>query len=101
MSNARSKVVLEIQHYNKSTEDFKGQSGASIYGEMVFNEAAQAKYLSKDVFKKLKSTAAAGEPLDASIANQVAQGMKEWALSLGASHYTHWFIPLTGTAAEK
>ncbi|HTB34661.1 MAG TPA: glutamine synthetase III, partial [bacterium] len=68
---------------------------------MVFNEAAQAKYLSKDVFKKLKSTAAAGEPLDASIANQVAQGMKEWALSLGASHYTHWFIPLTGTAAEK
>jgi glutamine synthetase len=101
MSNARSKVVLDIQHYNKSTEDFKGQSGASIYGELVFNEAAQAKYLSKDVFKKLKATAAAGEPLDASIANQVAQGMKEWALSLGASHYTHWFIPLTGSAAEK
>ena len=88
MSNARQKVVLELQKYNQSSENYEQQSGASIYGELVFNDAAQQKYLSKDVYKKLKATAAKGEPLDASIANQVAQGMKEWALSLGASHYT-------------
>ena len=101
MSNARQKVVLELQKYNQASENYEQQSGASIYGELVFNDAAQQKYLSKDVYKKLKATAAKGEPLDASIANQVAQGMKEWALALGASHYTHWFIPMTGSAAEK
>jgi glutamine synthetase len=101
MSNARQKVVLELQHFNKSTEDYQGKPGTEIYGQLVFNEIAQLQYLSKDVYKKLKATAAAGEPLDASIANQVAQGIKEWALSHGASHYTHWFIPLTGAAAEK
>jgi glutamine synthetase len=101
MSNARQKVVLELQKYNQASENYEAQSGASIYGELVFNDAAQQKYLSKDVYKKLKATAANGDALDASIANQVAQGMKEWALSLGASHYTHWFIPMTGSAAEK
>jgi glutamine synthetase len=101
MSNPRQHVVLELQKYNQSSEAYETQSGASIYGELVFNDDAQQKFLSKDVYKKLKATAAKGEPLDASIANQVAQGMKEWALSHGASHYTHWFIPMTGSAAEK
>ena len=101
MSTARQKTVLEIQKYSHSTEDFQGQPGIEIYGELVFNETAQLKYLSKEVYKKLKATAAAGEPLDASIANEVAQGIKEWALSHGVTHYTHWFIPLTDTAAAK
>ena len=101
MTTPRQKAVSEIQHYNRSTEDYQAEPGTGIYGELVFNEEAQSKYLSKDVYKKLKATAAAGEPLDPSIANQVAQGIKEWALSHGASHYTHWFIPLTGAAAEK
>ncbi|MGH7441117.1 MAG: glutamine synthetase III [bacterium] len=101
MSNSRQKVVLEIQNYSKSPEDFQGRPGADIYGELVFNDAAQVLYLSKDVYKKLKATTQSGDPLDVSIAHQVAQGMKEWALSHGASHYTHWFIPMTGLAAEK
>src|SRR5262245_50114524 len=101
MSNARKTVALNLQSYNKSNENYEGQPGASIYGELVFNDDAQKKFLSKDVYRKLKATAAAGDPLDSSIANQVAQGMKEWALSLGASHYTHWFVPMTGSAAEK
>jgi len=101
MSNPRQKAVLEIQKYNKSVEDFEGQPGIEIFGELVFNGEAQMKYLSKDVYKKLKATAAAGDPLDASIASQVAQGMKEWALSHGVTHYTHWFVPLTGEAAAK
>jgi glutamine synthetase len=101
MSNARKHVALNLQHYNKSTEDYVGQTGAAIYGENVFNEDAQKQFLSKDVFKKLKATTQAGDPLDASIAHQVAQGMKEWALSHGATHYTHWFVPMTGGSAEK
>ena len=101
MMNARKSVVLNLQKAAGQVEDYEQKSGASIYGELVFNDTAQMQYLSKDVYKKLKSTAAAGEPLDATIANQVAQGMKEWALSHGASHYTHWFIPMTGASAEK
>jgi glutamine synthetase len=101
MSNSRQKVVLELQKYAKSEEDYVGQPGTQIYGELVFNDDAQQKFLSKDIYKKLKATAASGDPLDASIANQVAQGIKEWALSHGATHYTHWFIPLTDLAAAK
>ncbi len=101
MANARQKVVLALSQYQQSVEDFKNQSGQDIYGELVFNDDAQIKFLSKDVYKKLKATTQAGDPLDASIAHQVAQGMKEWALSHGASHYTHWFVPMTGGAAEK
>jgi glutamine synthetase len=101
MSNARKQVALNLQNYNKSTEDYVSQTGAAIYGENVFNEDAQKQFLSKDVFKKLKATTQAGDPLDASIAHQVAQGMKEWALSHGATHYTHWFVPMTGGSAEK
>jgi glutamine synthetase len=101
MMNARKSVILNLQKAAGQVEDYEQKPGAAIYGELVFNDDAQKIYLSKDVYKKLKSTAAAGEPLDASIANQVAQGMKEWALSHGASHYTHWFIPMTGASAEK
>jgi glutamine synthetase len=101
MSTARKQVALNLQNYNKSIEDFVAQPGTAIYGEYVFNEDAQRQFLSKDVFKKLRATTQAGEPLDAGIAHQVAQGMKEWALSHGATHYTHWFIPMTGGSAEK
>ena len=72
-----------------------------IYGSLVFNDAAQKKFLSKDVIKKLRATTLRGEALDPSIADQVAQGMKEWALSFGVTHYTHWFVPMTGLSAEK
>ncbi|HTC19860.1 MAG TPA: glutamine synthetase III, partial [bacterium] len=77
------------------------EPGHEIFGSLVFTDAVQKEYLSKDVYKKLRATTMRGEPLDPSIADQVAQGMKEWALSHGASHYTHWFFPLTGLGAEK
>ncbi|MES2201720.1 MAG: glutamine synthetase III [candidate division FCPU426 bacterium] len=101
MSTPRQKIALNIATHPQSAENFKEEPGQQIYGELVFNEDAQRRFLSKDVFKKLRATTQAGDPLDASIADQVAQGMKEWALSLGASHYTHWFIPMTGASAEK
>jgi glutamine synthetase len=101
MSTPRQKIALNISTQGPEAEDYSGQPGQEIYGELVFNETAQKKFLSKDVFKKLKATTQAGDALDATIADQVAQGMKEWALAHGASHYTHWFIPMTGGSAEK
>ena len=75
--------------------------GAAIFGEDVFGQAAQRVHLPKDVFRQLQSTIERGEQLDSSIANVVAQAMKEWAMEKGATHYTHWFQPLTGSTAEK
>jgi len=101
MSNLRKKIAISLEKGMPPIEEYKAKSGADIYGSLVFNDAAQKLYLSKDVYKKLKATALKYEALDPSIADQVAQGMKEWALSHGVSHYTHWFIPLTGLGAEK
>ena len=67
----------------------------------VFNVKTMRTYLSMGVYKKLLSTLSRGSKLDPSIANEVAQAMKQWALDNGATHYTHWFQPLTGSTAEK
>jgi glutamine synthetase len=80
---------------------YKGGSITELYGDDVLSLRAIRKYLPADVFSKLEQTAKEGVGLDPSIANDVAQAMKEWALSKGASHYTHWFQPLTGSTAEK
>ncbi len=74
---------------------------AEIFGKNVFNEATMRERLPKDVFKKMKKTIEDGEELDPSIAGVVAHAMKEWAIEKGATHYTHWFQPLTGVTAEK
>ena len=72
-----------------------------IFGVNVFNDEAMQIYLPKAVFKKLKKTIEDGLELDNDIADSVAHGMKEWAIDRGATHYTHWFQPLTGVTAEK
>lgn len=72
-----------------------------FFGSMVFNDEAMKKFLSDKVYKALKSTIENGEHLDNSMANEVANAMKEWALSLGCTHFTHWFQPMTGITAEK
>ncbi len=71
------------------------------YGEDVFSEREIREYLPKAVAAKLVATMREGKPLDPSIADAVAHGMKEWALAKGATHFTHWFQPLTGGTAEK
>ena len=71
------------------------------FGKLVFNENAMRKALSKDVFEKLEHTIKNGESLDSSLAHSVAEAMKDWAIANGATHYTHWFQPLTGITAEK
>jgi glutamine synthetase len=72
-----------------------------IFGLNVFSTAVQRARLPKDVFRRLQHTLARGEALDTTLADSVAQAMKEWALERGATHYTHWFQPLTGSTAEK
>jgi len=72
-----------------------------LFGSMVFNQKAMQDRLSKETFKALKKTLDNGEPLALDVANQVAHAMKEWAIEKGATHYTHWFQPLTGITAEK
>lgn len=72
-----------------------------LFGENVFNDSVMKERLPKETYKALKKTIEEGTPLDLSIANVVAHAMKEWALEKGATHFTHWFQPLTGITAEK
>ena len=74
---------------------------AEIYGTMVYDQRAMEKTLSPDVYEALRKTIHDGEPLNIDVANAVAQAMKEWAMERGATHYTHWFQPLSGTTSEK
>ena len=74
---------------------------AALYGSDTFGIKTMEKYLSKSAFKKMLATVQRGGKLDMSIADEVAQAMKVWALSKGATHYTHWFQPLTDATAEK
>ena len=71
------------------------------FGENVFNDSVQKETLPSEVYKALRATIEAGNRLDVSIAGAVASAMKKWAVSKGATHYTHWFQPLTGLTAEK
>ena len=72
-----------------------------FFGCDVFGDRAMSTYLPKDVYRKLKKTIEDGAELDRSIAGVIAHGMKEWAIQRGATHYTHWFQPLSGVSAEK
>ena len=72
-----------------------------IFGSMVFNDATMKERLPKATYKALKKTIDLAEPLDISVANVVANAMKDWAVEKGCTHYTHWFQPMTGVTAEK
>ena len=72
-----------------------------IFGTMAFDERVMKAMLSEKVYKSLKRTIDKGEPLDTTVADAVAEAMKEWAVERGATHYTHWFQPMTGVTAEK
>ena len=74
---------------------------SELFGSMVFDEEQMRERLAKDTFKELQKTIRDGSSLNPKIANAVANAMKEWALEKGATHFTHWFQPLTGVTAEK
>ena len=93
VEEAFKKKALEVTAPSQFTSDY--------YGKFDFNSAAMVKYLSKDTYKALKNVVNKGVTLDIALANQIASGMKLWATELGATHYTHWFQPLTDGTAEK
>jgi len=72
-----------------------------IFGSMVFNDQEMRQRLPRDAYRALRKTIDEGAPLDISVANVVANAMKEWAMEKGATHFTHWFQPMTGVTAEK
>ena len=74
---------------------------SELFGSMVFNDAVMREKLPKDVYKALKRCTEEGTSIDLSIAGAVANAMKDWAIDKGATHYTHWFQPMTGITAEK
>jgi glutamine synthetase len=101
-----------LRHPNVTAAQWSANGGAlgavdltvpanQIYGSNVFSSAEQRQRLPKDVYKRLQKTLERGEPLDESLADAVAAAMKDWALENGATHFTHWFQPLTGLTAEK
>ena len=77
------------------------QNLVQTFGSMVFGDSAMRERLPKDTYKALKKTIQDGTPLDLNVANAVAHAMKEWAIEKGATHFTHWFQPMTGITAEK
>ncbi|MDR1720439.1 MAG: glutamine synthetase III [Dysgonamonadaceae bacterium] len=101
MSNLRFKAVEEA--FKKKAIEVSAPSKfiSDFYGKYVFSTTTMSKYLSKDVMKAIKNAIEKGETLNRSIADDVAAGMKMWAMELGATHYTHWFQPLTDGTAQK
>ena len=101
-SSVRKQAIAAIAaESNCENKDVKELAITEIYGQDVFSVKVMMDYLPKDTYKKLLSTIRKGVAIDASIADDVANAMKQWAISKGASHYTHWFQPLTGSTAEK
>ncbi len=101
MENQRLAVVVDmVEHRAHKTIDKPG-SFSEKFGINTFNDEMMRKYLPKQSYDRLRATIDKGEPVDAALADSVAHGVKEWALSRGATHFTHWFQPMTGLTAEK
>jgi glutamine synthetase len=86
---------------NDRTSTTPAVRAADVFGSLVFNDKLQQERLPKPAYRALRATITRGEPLDLSTADAVATALKDWAVEHGATHYTHWFQPLTGITAEK
>lgn len=101
MSNIRFRAVEVAQNRNPLKVTPPSDKISDYFGINVFNKEAMQKFLQRDAYKAVMAGIEHGEPVDRKMADAVALGMKEWASSKGATHYTHWFQPLTGLTAEK
>ena len=98
--NALQKILSRVGGQSSSV-DFTQTTIGEIFGNYVFDRQVMRKMLPKNAFKAVVRCLDQGEPLEPSIADIVANAMKDWAISMGATHYTHWFMPMTGLTAEK
>ncbi|HOT95760.1 MAG TPA: glutamine synthetase III [bacterium] len=99
-STIRKAILIQVGS-NHRIEYLPGEPAAHYYGSNSFNDKVMRERLPKEVYKKLRATIRNGVKLDMTIADAVAHAMKEWALSKGVTHFTHWFQPQTGSTAEK
>ncbi|QLG46230.1 glutamine synthetase III family protein [Costertonia aggregata] len=100
MSMSRFDAIRNSYIRNTISIEEKGRR-SELFASHVFNEKRMLQYLTKDALNSVKSAILSGTKIDRKIADQVAEAMKGWAISMGATHYTHWFQPLTGATAEK
>src|SRR6187431_1068340 len=103
-SAALSEAVKSIRDWSLGdgrVSTTSSEKAADIFGSRVFNDKAQQERLPKPAYRALRATITRGEPLDLATADAVATALKEWAVEHGATHYTHWFQPMTGITAEK
>ncbi|MFY8020728.1 MAG: glutamine synthetase III [Bacteroidia bacterium] len=101
MLTLRSKALEIVQSRSTVAINKPAERVSEFYSKNVFTDHAMKEYLSKEAYEAVTDAIKKGQKIDRAMANQVSAGMKNWALSLGASHYTHWFQPLTGATAEK
>ncbi|MDX5319461.1 MAG: glutamine synthetase III, partial [Bacteroidota bacterium] len=100
-SAIRLKALEMAQNRAKMKVELPSDKISDYFGSQVFGDKAMKAHLSKEAYKAIKAARESGEKIDREIAEQVAAGMRQWAVSKGVTHYTHWFQPLTGTTAEK
>jgi glutamine synthetase len=102
-SVALSEAVKSIREWSMSEGRASSSpvKAADVFGSLAFNDKAQQERLPKPAYRALRATITRGEPLDLSTADAVATALKDWAVEHGATHYTHWFQPMTGITAEK
>ncbi len=101
MSNLRFKAVSEASRRKAVEVPVPSGKTSDYFGKNVFDRNNMRRYLSKETLKQVLDAIDRGEPLDRKVAEHVAAGMRMWAMEMGATHYTHWFHPLTGGTAEK
>ena len=101
MANLRFQVVAEAFKKRPVEVPAPAERPSEFFGKYVFNKQKMFKYLPKKIYDKMLDVIDNGAPLDRATADKVAEGMKKWAMELGATHCTHWFQPLTGATAEK
>lgn len=102
MSNFRFKAIeISLSRSFDKKPASAGRKVSEYFGEMTFGISVMREYLSKEAFRGVMNAIESGEKIDRRVADQVAASMKTWAISKGATHYTHWFHPLTGATAEK
>ncbi len=101
MSNPRTKALETIQNRKSTPAVEHPRRVSEIFASHVFTKDVMQQYLTKDIYKQLAKAIEEGTPVERDIADFVARGMQNWAIEQGATHYTHWFQPLTGLTAEK
>ena len=101
MDNLRFRALEIAMTRKQLVVDFPNLKASEYFGELTFNKAAMREYLTEEAFNQVMNSIEHGVKIDRKIADQVAAGIKAWAISKGATHYTHWFLPLTGATAEK